>query len=41
MKQANTNTKQSEIKTVQKTMDRETNLQRKIGCTLALASIPN
>jgi hypothetical protein len=22
-------------------MDKETNLQRKIGCTLALASIPN
>jgi hypothetical protein len=34
-------TKQGEINTIQKTMDKETNLQRKIGCTLALASIPN
>lgn len=25
----------------QKTMDKETNLQRKMGCTLALASTPN
>jgi hypothetical protein len=29
-------TKQGEINTIQKTMDKET-----IGCTLALASIPN